>query len=143
MNKGARSQQDRAQRERRPSRDRSPRRPTPNSERAEARGAVDGGLVGDGDGGGERGRVLAVHVRLRVGGVGRCVGADDGDGLDEGVEVACGLVVGVGPVDEAARPLDRALRGGVDACGPDAVDGSGEGECECAGGRKERAMGRT
>ena len=49
-------------------------------------------------------------------------GADDGDGLDEGVEVARGLVVGVGPVDEAACPLDRALRGGVDAGGTDAVD---------------------
>lgn len=37
--------------------------------------------------------------------------------------MAGGLVVRVVPVDEPAGPVDRALSGGVGACGPDTVVG--------------------
>ena len=46
--------------------------------------------------------------------------AAGGDRVEDRVEVARGEVVGVGPVDQAARPLDRALARAVDARRPDA-----------------------
>ena len=91
------------------------------SERAHS-GVDDGGLVGDRDRDRRRGRghgrILAVDIRGRIGGVGLAVGAGDAEGLDERIEAASSLVVRISSLDEASRP---ALSQGADACGPGAM----------------------
>ena len=54
--------------------------------------------------------------------------------------MAGSLVVRVVPVDEPAGPVDRALSGGVGACGPDTVIGVTE-VSEQKKGRREMERG--
>lgn len=85
--------------------------PHVGSAREQGRGTRgDRGLVSDVDLGRERGRVLAIDVRLRIGRVRLRVRAGNGDRGDERVEVACRLVIGIVPVDHAAGPFDGTGR---------------------------------
>lgn len=119
-NHKARLHEERPERHRRARSERSPHRARARKGGAEGTRAVHRGLVRGRNRGGERRRILSVHVRNRVRGPARGVRTLDLDGLDEGVEVAGGLVVRVVPVDDPAGPLNCALPRSRDAGGPDA-----------------------